>query len=134
MSAPDPFRVLLDEGVPDSIGRVFEQRGHTVIYHRDVLTQGAPDEVVCGAALSNDAILIAVDGDMKRLAKRYGSAPSSARFARLNLIRIGCNGNLGAQRADQAMSLIEHEWAFSGLKTARRLWVDIAPHYIRSHR
>jgi predicted nuclease of predicted toxin-antitoxin system len=68
--------VLLDEGAPDSVGRVFAQRGHTVIYHREVLPQGAPDEVVCAAALTNDAILIAVDGDMKRLAKRYGTTPA----------------------------------------------------------
>ena len=134
MSAPDPLRVLLDAGVPDSVGRVFEQRGHIAIYHREVLPEGAPDEVVCAAALENEAILIACDGDMKRLVKRYGTAPDSARFAKLNLIRIGCNGVLASQRTDQAMTLIEHEWAFSALKAARRLWVDIAPHAIRSHR
>jgi predicted nuclease of predicted toxin-antitoxin system len=126
--------VLLDEGAPDSVGRVFAQRGHTVIYHREVLPQGAPDEVVCAAALTNDAILIAVDGDMKRLAKRYGTTPENTRFARLSLIRIGCNGALSAQRVDQAMTLIEHEWGFTAAKAARRLWIDIGPHNIRTLR
>jgi predicted nuclease of predicted toxin-antitoxin system len=134
LSADNPFRVLLDAGVPDSVGHVFEQRGHTVIFHREVLTEGAPDEVVCFAALTNEAILIAVDGDMKRLAKRYGAAETHPRLTRLNLIRIGCNPVLAAQRVDQSMSLIEHEWAFSEAKTARRLWVDIGPHFVRTNR
>lgn len=134
MIGRNPLRVFLDAGAPESVGHVFAQRGHTVIYHREILPERSPDDIVCAAALANDAILIAVDGDMKRLAKRYGSTPTSARFARLNLIRIGCNGALTAQRVDQAMSLIEHEWAFSEAKTARRLWIDIGPHLIRTHR
>jgi hypothetical protein len=93
-----------------------------------------PDEVVCATALTNDAILVAIDRDMTRLVKRYGMTPDSTRFERLNLIRIGCNGVLGAQRARHAMSLIEHEWAFCQEKAARRLWIDIAPHSIRTHR
>ena len=35
---------------------------------------------------------------------------------------------------EQAMSLIEHEWAISQEKAARRMWIDIGPHYLRSNR
>jgi len=125
---------LLDASVPDSVAAVFAKRGHGVILHRDVLPDRTPDEVVCAAALKNDAILVALDNDMKRIAKRYGANPGNTRFARLNLIRIGCNGILGAQRTEQAMTLIEHEWAFTKEKAARRMWIDIEPHSLRSHR
>lgn len=134
MSVAGPFRVLLDASVPDSVGGVFSNRGHTVIFHREVLVEGTADEIVCAAALRNDAILVAVDHDMTRLVKRYGMAPNTARFERLNLIRVGCNGILGSQRTEQAMGLIEHEWDFCQEKVARRLWIDIGPHYIRTHR
>ncbi len=134
MSGIPPLRVLLDEGTPDSVGRVFREHEHPVIYHREVLEQGVTDPVVCATALANEAILIAVDADMKRLAKRYGTTPTAGRFERLNLIWIGCNGPLASKRADQAMSLIEHEWKFSNGKAARRLWIEIGPHHIRTFR
>lgn len=134
MRAANPFRVLLDASVPDSVGAVFAQNGHTVIYHREVLTDGVPDEVVCATALRNEAVLIAIDNDMKRLARRYGTGPENARFKNLSIIRLGCNPVLAAKRVEQAMTLIEHEWAFTGAKAARRLWVDLEPHAIRSHR
>ena len=134
MSGADPLRVLLDESTPDPIGRAFSRHNHIVIYHREVLAPGVPDAVVCAAALANDAILVAVDADMKRLAHRYGTAPGSARFDRLHLIRIGCSGVLAAKRTEQAMSLLVHEWEFTRLKVARRLWVEIGPHFIRTFR
>jgi hypothetical protein len=116
------------------VGRVFHAHNHTVIYHRQVLEQGVTDPIVCAAAIANDAILVAVDADMKRLAKRYGAMPTAGRFESLNLIWIGCNGPLASKRAEQAMSLIEHEWAFSVGKAARRLWIEIGPHHIRTYR
>ncbi|HUB97637.1 MAG TPA: DUF5615 family PIN-like protein [Stellaceae bacterium] len=126
--------MLLDASAPDSVGEVFSKRGHVVILHREILVEATPDDVVCAAALANEAILVAVDKDMTRLVRRYGGAPNSARFARLHLIRIGCNGALGAQRVEQAMSLVEHEWAYCNEKAARRMWIDIAPHFIRTYR
>lgn len=134
MRAANPFCLLLDASVPDSVGRAFTENGHTVIYHREVLPEGVPDELVCVTALNNNAVLVAIDSDMKRLAWRYGTSPENARFKHLNLVRLGCNPVLAAKRIEQAISLIEHEWAFKGEKTARRLWVDVEPHAIRRHR
>jgi predicted nuclease of predicted toxin-antitoxin system len=124
----------MDASVPDSVGNSFAENGHNVIHHREVLPDGVPDEMVCATALRNDAILVAIDNDMRRLARRYGTGPNHDRFKQLSLIRIGCNPALAAKRVEQAMSLIEHEWAYAGTKAARRLWVDIEPHAIRSHR
>ena len=125
---------MLDASAPDSVGSVFQKHGLEVIFHREVLDEGTPDYVVCATALKHEAILVAVDADIKRLTKRYGSAPDTARFKHLSVIRVGCNGPLAAKRVEQAMGLLESEWAYSQGKVARRLWVDICPHFIKTHR
>lgn len=128
------LRVLLDEGVPDSVGNSCRKRGHTVFLHREVLLGGVKDEVVCEAALRNNAILIALDGDMKEFARKYSVTPRSDRFNKLNIIRLCCNEVMAAKRLEQAFTLIEHEWKFTETITARRLWIDLHKDYIRTHR
>lgn len=135
MSGKKPsLRVLLDEGVPDSFGEICRQRGYTVILHREALLGGVKDEVVCEAALRNDAILIAIDADMKQFARKYGVTPKNDRFKRLSIIRLCCNEVLAAKRLEQAFTLIEHEWNFAGAVAARRLWVDVHKDQIRTYR
>jgi hypothetical protein len=85
-------------------------------------------------AIQNDAALIAVDPDMKRLMKRYGSTADSARFKSLNLILLSCNPAMATKRIGQAMTFIEHEWEFACKKQARRLWVDIGAHRMATYR
>ncbi|MER8712858.1 DUF5615 family PIN-like protein [Mesorhizobium sp. M0228] len=132
--APPKIRVFLDAGVPDSVGGVFAKHGCKVIYHRNALPERTPDEAVCAAALENKAILVAIDGDMKQIAKRYGVTPKGDRFDTLSVIRLCCNEVLAAKRLEQAMSLIQHEWGFSEQKPTRRMWVDVGPHHMRSNR
>jgi predicted nuclease of predicted toxin-antitoxin system len=108
--------------------------GHEVIYHREVLPEKTPDDVVCVTAMANDAILIAIDADLKHMAKRYGVTQKSSRFEKLNLIRLCCDEVLAVKRLEQAMDLINLEWSFRSLKPARRMWVDIGPHFIRTNR
>lgn len=126
------LRVLLDEGVPFNVGRVFEQHGHEVLLLNKILKRGSEDVIVCKAAVANRAILVAFDKDMKQLAKRHGIAWD--RFKRLNLIRFECPEPMAAKRLEFAMSLIEHEWMVSDEKTARRLHVVVAKHFLRSYR
>lgn len=128
------LRVLLDAGVPDSVGLVLEERGHVVIYHRDVLPEKTPDSVVAATALANHAILVAIDRDMKQMSQRYGMTARGDRFARLSLIRLCCDEVLASKRLKHAMSFVEHEWAVSKEKTARRMWVEIGAHFLRSNR
>jgi len=103
-----------------------------VIYHRDALDQGAKDPVVCATAMRNDAILVAVDGDMKQLSKRFGKTED--RFVNLNLLMCGCGPVHAAGRVGQSLSLIQHEWAFSAEKVGRRLWLDIEKHWFVTYR
>ena len=125
---------MLDEGAPRLAGDPFLKRGHQVIYHRDVCEGGAADEVVAAISIHNAAILIAIDNDMKRLVRRFGNGGNSERYFSLNLISIGCEEFMAAKRIEYAMSLIEHEWEICRQKKARRLWIDIRPHSLVSHR
>jgi predicted nuclease of predicted toxin-antitoxin system len=126
--------VLLDEGTPVLAATPFLDRGHRVIYHSDVLESGARDEVVAATAMINQAALIAVDLDMKRLVRRFGAPDASGHYRSLDLISISCNETLAAKRLDQALSFIEHEWRISRAKKARRLWIDVGPHRLTTYR
>jgi predicted nuclease of predicted toxin-antitoxin system len=129
-----PLIVLLDEGTPILAAAPFLERGYKAIYHSDVLVSGAKDEVVVATAILNKAALIAVDLDMKRMARRFGSPNSGEKFRRLDLIFLSCNETLAAKRIEHAMSFIENEWEVCCQKLARRLWVDIGPHHLTSFR
>jgi hypothetical protein len=124
--------VLLDEGVPAEVASTFLRHGHEVVPFEDVLVRGSPDDVVCSAALANDAILVAFDNDMKQLVARQGI--TADRFKRLSLLKFACDEPMAAKRLDEAMSLVEHEWAVSDQKVGRRLFVVIGKNVIRTHR
>ncbi|MER9251437.1 hypothetical protein NKI59_06420 [Mesorhizobium sp. M0598] len=126
--------VLLDEGTPVLSASPFLDRGYQIIYHGDVLESGAKDELVASTAILNSAALIAVDLDMKRLVKRFGSPGNNPRFAKLDLIFVGCDPVMTAKRLGHAMSFIENEWSVRCEKAARRLWVSIDNHRLTSYR
>jgi hypothetical protein len=129
-----PLIVLLDEGAPAQVAEPFRARNHGVILFGDVLTPSAKDSVVAASAIQNDAVLIAVDRDMRQLAKRWGNAEGGGRYKRLCLIFIGCNPVLAPKRIEHAMSFIELEWDIACRKAARSMWITIMPHYISSYR
>lgn len=129
---PPRLRVLLDEGVPAAVGFVFIKHGHTLIPFEDVVARGSRDELVCIAAEANNALLVAFDNDMKQLARRHGVTP--ARFRRLNLLKFECEEPKAAARLEEAMSLLEHEWAIRSNNASGRVFVDIGKEVLRTHR
>ncbi len=129
-----PLTVLLDEGTPVLAAQPFLTRNHKVIYHSDVLVSGSKDEIVVATAIVNKAALIAVDLDMKRFVRRFGSPNVSEKYQKLDLIFVGCNETLAAKRLEHAMSFIEHEWQVRCGKLARRLWVDVGAHRLSTYR
>lgn len=127
------MKFLLDEGVPVSVGSVLESAGHEVIlFDNSGLAKGTPDPVVCAAAESHDAVLVAADHDMKRLAKGHGI--TKARFKKMGLVRFECRKPDCAKRMDEALSLIEHELVKVQLGLCERLFVVIGEATIRTHR
>lgn len=126
------LKFFLDEGVPDSVGVVCADFGHEVIYLRDSIPTGSPDDLVCVAAEKNEAILVACDGDFKQLARKFGVG--GGRFKKLSLVKLSVKSPLAAKRIAQAMSLIEHEWDISESKAARRIFIEIRKDVIRTWR
>ena len=126
------LRLFLDEGVPDSVGQCFSKAGHTVIYERDAIAPGSPDQLVCAVSEANDAILVALDADMRQLAQRRGVG--QRRFRRLSLIKLSCRETSAAKRVEEAMSLIEHEWQVGSQSRDRRIFIEIRNSVIRTVR
>lgn len=126
------LKVFLDEGVPDSVGHIFAEAGHQVIFLRDAIAPGAPDQLVCAASEANEAILVALDGDMRAIAQRRGIG--QRRFRRLSLIKLSCRETKAAERVRSAMSLIEHEWLVAMEAVDRRLFIEIGNDVIRTVR
>jgi len=126
------LRLFLDEGVPDSVGHAFLEAGHQVGFLNKSIARGSSDHLVCAIADINDAILVALDGDMKRIAQGYGIG--ARRFLRLGLIKLSCFEPDGAKRVRSAMSLIEHEWMITEGSEGRRIFVEISDKVIRSFR
>ena len=132
MAGRPSLRLFLDEGVPDSVGHAFLEAGHQVGFLNKSLARGSPDHLVCAIADINDAILVALDGDMKRIAQSYGIGART--YLKMGLIKLSCFEPEAAQRVRAAMSLIEHEWNVSEGSTGRRIFVEISDKVMRSHR
>ena len=133
MSGPEA-KFLLDEGAPQPVAEPLLKGGHQVIYHSDVLQSGASDDQVVIMAILNKSILIAVDADMKRLVRRFGSGGSEQKYKSLHLLFLTCNPSMAAKRLAHCLSLVGHEWHITREKSARRFWVDISTHRITSYR
>jgi predicted nuclease of predicted toxin-antitoxin system len=128
------LRFVLDEGVPNAVGTALQAARHNVIFlnRGDLVPRGAKDSLVCAFAILNDAILVAMDGDMKVIARGVGITGSA--YARLNLLKLSCLETEAADRVTAAMTLIEHEWHVSAGAPGRRLFVEIRTSVIRSNR
>jgi hypothetical protein len=63
----------------------FMEAGHEVAFLNKMLARGSSDHLVCAIAGFNAAILVALDGDMKRIAQGHGVGTS--KFLRLGLIK-----------------------------------------------
>jgi predicted nuclease of predicted toxin-antitoxin system len=126
------LKVFLDESVPDSVGHAFLEAGHQVGYLNRTILRGSSDHLVCAIADINDAILVAIDGDMKRIAQGYGVG--SRKFLKLGLIKLSCFEPEAAKRVREAMSLIEHEWGRGDVNPGRRIFIEISDTVIRTFR
>ena len=108
------------------------EAGHEVAFLNKMMARGSSDHLVCVIADINNAILVALDGDMKRIAQGYGIG--GRKFLKLGLIKVSCFEPDAANRVRAAMTLIEHEWIFSEGQEGRRIFVEISDGVIRSFR
>jgi predicted nuclease of predicted toxin-antitoxin system len=118
--------------VPDSVGIALKNAGHEATFLRNSgLAIGSADPIVSVYAIESESILVALDGDMKKLAQSRGIG--AGRFRSLNLLKLSCPEPTAANRIKEALSLIEHEWRI-GEGSVRRLFVEIQPTVIRTVR
>lgn len=94
-----------------------------MIFLRECIATGSPDDLVCVAAEENEAILVACDGDMKQMVKKFGVG--DGRFKKLSLVKISCKSPQAATRMKSALSLIQHEWTLSSNTSVRRIYIEI---------
>jgi len=106
--------------------------GHQVGFLNKTMARASSDQLVCVIADINNAILIALDGDMKRIAQGYGIGART--FLKLGLLKLSCYEPDAARRVKEAMSLIEHEWNYTAGTDGRRIFIEILDTVIRTVR
>ena len=129
------MRFFIDHCVPESVAKMLEKHDCEVIRLREKTAPDSPDTLVAAVSEANNAILVTMDGDFKKIATRTGIG--QGRFRRLSLLRFEkCRESRVSQRLDVAMSLVLHEWDIgAGLNTKdRRIFVVITSETIRTHR
>lgn len=114
----------LDENVPSSVRRSIEALGFDVKESRELLGQGAPDEVVATIAEQDGAILISHDRDFRKI-KPAQPHVHGTRFRHLHIVRIHCDGNQSAERISRALHAIEAEFEYRNNRRDRGLIIDI---------
>lgn len=128
------LKLALDEGVPDSVGKVLQNAGHKVTFlnKANELPRGSKDKLVCEFAILNNFILVAMDGDMRQIARSHGAGKSS--YKMLSLIKISCRETVAADRMRSVLTLIEHEWHYSQAEDGRRIFIDVMDSAVKSNR
>ena len=131
MAAP-VLRVFIDQCVPDSAGKTFERHGHEVIFLRERIATDTPDPLVAVVAVANQAILVSMDADFRKIAARRGVGRRA--FSKLSLIKLSCRESQCADRIGVAMTLIYHEWNIVQASNDKRLFVEIMDGALRTNR
>ncbi|MCY4394675.1 MAG: DUF5615 family PIN-like protein [Rhodospirillaceae bacterium] len=129
------MRFFVDQCVPDSVARTLENYGHEAIRLRERIAPNSPDTLVAAVSEANDAILVTMDGDFRKIASSHGVG--SRRYRRLSLLRFEkCRESRAAVRLEEALSLIQHEWEVGESRGSgdRRMYVVITASTIRTHR
>lgn len=106
--------------------------GHEVVLLREKIAPNSPDPLVAAVAEANGAILVSLDTDFRKIANRAGIGQK--RFKTLSRIGLRCRESRAAARLTEAMSLIEHEWAYCRENGDGRLFMEIGDNFIRSVR
>jgi predicted nuclease of predicted toxin-antitoxin system len=125
------MRLLIDENVPESVASFFRERGHEVLYVRDILLPSTPDPVVAAAGDRLGAIIVTWDQrDFRRLAARVPEGGQAA-LRRLGRISFRCPESSGRKRLEQVIGLIEAAYVQAQEQKDSRLLVEITKTNVR---
>jgi predicted nuclease of predicted toxin-antitoxin system len=124
---------ILDENVPRNVADMLLGHGHTAVFIRDYVPPGSPDPLVATIAEELNAVLISFDGDFQHIAPRVPHG-QRARFKSLSRIWMRCIEPDGAERLEEALSLVEAEFMLSQQKRDKRMLMWVATSYLRTDR
>ncbi len=127
------MRFVLDENVPNSVGVMLEDRGHSIASIREYVAQGAPDQVVAAFTEYESAVLVSHDKDFRRIVPRIPDG-QSPRFRRLSIIRMRCKKPRSAERLRTAISVIEFEFEERQRMPDKRMIVEVGKGTITIYR
>jgi predicted nuclease of predicted toxin-antitoxin system len=117
--------LLIDECVPHSVARVFEERGHTVILVTERLGAQSPDPLIAVAGDRLEAIVVTWNHkDFKTLSARIPQ-DNVIKFRKLGRISFRVNESRGAHRARELIEWIEFEYAQVQKRADKRLLVEV---------
>ncbi|MEM6277787.1 MAG: DUF5615 family PIN-like protein [Pseudomonadota bacterium] len=119
------MKFFLDEGVLVLLGTVLADEGFEVIPFSEGASKGSSDTVVAEAAIANDAVLVAMDRDMRSLAKAMGV--SRARFKKLSLLLFRVDAVSSLARVRDAVPYIRLRLELTQAVDfdGRRMWVEV---------
>lgn len=115
--------LLIDENVPNSVAKVFSDRGH-VRFVRDILAAGSPDPVVATIGDRLSAVVVTWDRDFERLVSRMPEG-NRTRFRRLGRISFRCNEVKGRQLLEKWIAMIEFHYEQAVSQPDFRMMVQI---------
>lgn len=125
-------KFFLDEGVPQSVGHALIENGHEVIFFREAAIPGSPDPIVAEVALQNLAILVAIDSDMKTIARKRGV--SNNNYRRLSLLKLSCKETKAASRVIECLPFIELQLKVSNPSSKRQFFVEIGQDVLKIYK
>src|SRR6266536_326626 len=97
------LQLLLDNNVPDSIGRYLQRRGHSVLRQRFHIPADSPDQIVALTAMKANRILVTIDKDFN--AQRF----HQPRFGFLSRIALSGPSDTLLNGLKDHMHLIEYQ-------------------------
>ena len=118
------MQFYLDENVAASVQRVLETAGHSVVWTREITSEGVADDVVAAVAESAVATLVSHDKDFKKIAPRIPDG-QRRRFRRLSMIRLSCKKPRAAERIATVLPYIEFDYGQRESLPDRRSIIEV---------
>lgn len=116
--------LLIDENVPNSVAKLFQDRGHEVRFVRDLFPAGIPDPVIATIGDKLSAIVVTWDRDFEKLVQRVPEG-NRTKFRRLGRISFRCNEVRGRQLLETWIEMIEFHYAQCADNADMRMMVQI---------
>ncbi len=102
--------LLIDENAPNSVGELFQSRGHTVHWVRDELPSGSPDPLVAAIGDRLSAVVVSWDKDFENLVTRIPKG-NRRKFKSLGRISFKCNETQARLLLERWLDYIEFHYA-----------------------